>query len=200
MSNIKIEESNIPQNYRRAVQQYPGKDVPTECIPDVYRYIVDGLAMAAQAKRDKDKPVAVCIMENKVPIFGIVVTYIPGEDEDHASWTPIWSFNEADLQGDDVITYTTDDPEIDAFLASAASIYSLQIYPSSEASYLLQRIAVNTLKAYLDDNASPSEVMSVEVEGKFTAEVEIKDGIKEFIFVASEDLNAKVKNDGDLIR
>ena len=200
MSVVKIEESTIPQNYRTIVQQYPGKDIPPECVPDVYRFIVDGLAMAAQAKRSKDNPVSICIMENKKPIFGIVVTYIPGEDEEHASWTPIWSFNPDDLEGEGITTYTTDDAEIGAYLASAATQYSLQVYPSSEAAYMLQRIAVSALLEYLDEAATTNERKEIEVEGKFTAGVEIKDGIKEYDFVATEDLNAKVKNDGDLYR
>lgn len=191
----KLEETLIPDSYHISIFESGTQDVGAEFVPGIYRFITLGLADAIKSVRDKDKPAAVVIRDMKTAIlFGVRIEFIKGEDDESGSWNTVWSFNPDDF--DDCSKYDAESPVMEPFFINRATACHLKLYPGS--TYTLQRTAIQVLTDWLDKNALPDGTVEVELDNIFVAEVQVKNGVKIFNFIPSEEVTNICKSDADI--
>lgn len=200
MAKKMFEETLLAENYHLKINEVPTEDVNPEFVPDTYRAIVQGLAAAAKDVRDKESPASVVVNDIKGnPIFGVKIEFIPGADEESGSWNTIWSFNPDDITGEGIKVYDVASATIEPYFIRTLAKFKFRVYQNTGVCYTLVRTAFDVLRTYLDQNALEAEPFEVELEGFFTANVNVVDGIKIFNFIPDEEVTNIAKSDGDIV-
>ena len=197
---VKFSESMVADMYSKAINEVPTQQVQSELVEDIFKSITQGFAFAVKEVKSKDNPVAVCTQDqNKNMLFGVKIEFIPGDDEESGSWNTIWSFNPEDFTDENIVIYNSEDPKIEPFFVNAAAGFQLTLYPGSGTCYTLQRTMFQVLISYLDQNATEGDQFALELDGYFSATVDVVEGIKVFNFVPDEEITNLEKGDGEII-
>lgn len=131
--------------------------------------------------------------------IGAILNYkAPDEDseEDTGNWYLEMTFYEEDMKDLDkeVDNYS------DIFVLAASTMYSKISGRWRSVDWMIQSMvcAIDTLKEFLDANASETEEVSIEIDGIFTATVAVENGKKVFGIVPGYYTKQCIKDDNAL--
>ena len=133
-------------------------------------------------------------------VFGGILNYEEpeeGSDEDSGNYFLEFTFDEKDCEDAD---YETDNHS-DVFITCADHESEAILYGrfnSTEAMYMMFECAINTLKHFLDVNATPDEELQVVLKSIFTASVTVENDEKVMTITPGEYVKQIVKNDKSL--
>ena len=197
---INFNESAILANYCLSLSELTSglMELATEHVPKVTEVVLMSMSDYARAVKDKSKPVAIVIDDFKGNmILALKVKFYEGsaEDED-GSWNPVWTFDPEDIT-DCTVHKVSESQAFPFFKMRAITAYDMQYTDPSNA-YHSALIFAEVLKRWLDLNANDGEVVSIHMDGMFTATVEVVDGEKVFTFVPEEELSNLIKDDASL--
>lgn len=189
-----LTESTLGMNYSQALgakNMVWGAEAIAPLAQAFIVSIADFLAMV----KSKENKVALAIQDyqNVTKCAGIV-SYTPAETEDApGEWSLTFTFNPDDIA--DCQVYTIHD----AFFQNVAITSSFKEtgIQYNQANFIVDMFSVfaEELHKWLDINAKDSEIVELECDGYFIAQVNIEDGKKEFGLIPDEEIRQKVKSD-----
>ena len=99
MAILKIDETQIPENYSHALYNEKEYDLAAEHTSKILDVIVNGVSNCLADVKSKDYPVAFTFKEaNGDLIAAAVVEYHPSDDKSMpGNWSYIWTFDEKDI-------------------------------------------------------------------------------------------------------
>lgn len=189
-----IAESTLGMNYSQALR---AKDMlwSEQSCPPVAISMITSIADFLAMVKNKEQKVAIAIQDyqNVTKLAGIV-TYTPAEQEDTpGEWSLTFTFNPDDLE--DCQVYTVHDQFFQKVaMSSSFKETGLQF---NQSNFIVDMFASMGEEIYkwLDVNAKDGEIVELECDGYFTAQVAIENGKKEFGIIPSEEIRQKVKHD-----
>jgi hypothetical protein len=199
---INLQNSTIPSNYEKFIFDTTEKlcQVGEQFVPHIYSGVVEGLARTAKLFKDKDCSVGIIVREQKDGdfIFGVKIKFIPGADEESGSWNTIWSFNAADFDEDCDKKYFIDDVAVSSTISNSLFRANLRVAGNVDTPFILTKACFKVLITWLDTCAKEGEQVSIGLDGKFEATVDVVDGIKVFNFIPDEEITNIAKSDAEI--
>lgn len=161
-----------------------------------FRLLASGICEVLSFKKSKTESVAVEIRDMKGNFkFAGIVQYMPEtENSDTGNWVLSFTFNEEDVE--DINTrYNVNDNDCNTIIdKDGYNRYGMQFSSNAYIFDILEEV-VDTLKEYLDLNATAEEPLEVEVPGHFVASVQFEDGEKCMSITPSANMKQIVKED-----
>lgn len=196
----KITETAIPQNFSSGIYNDMSYDLSSSFVPAVADIIFTSIAQALGDMKKKDTPVAFIVKKaNDDFIAGAVIRYIPNEDDNTkpGSWNYSWTWYKDDIPSNALLKDLSN-PEIYTFYRLVGQGKYSAAFRSQVAIIDLTRYFLETLSKWLDDNASETEEVGVEMEGVFEASVSVEDGVIVKSLVPKGEIKELIKDDSKL--
>jgi hypothetical protein len=189
-----LAESTLGMNYVKALETKNLSWEAQACPPVAQSFIVSIADFLAMVK-SKDNKVALAIQNyENVTKFAGIVSYTPAETEDApGEWSLTFTFDPKDIE--DCQVYTIHDSFFqNVALSSSFKETGLKF---NQTCFLVDMFSVfaDELYKWLDVNAKDSEVVELECDGYFTAQVAFEEGHKVFSVIPDEEIRQKVKSD-----
>lgn len=202
MKTFNIEECSIPGSCAANLKNDFGILYNDYEIPDMYRVLFSAITTSLNTCRTKktDKVGFVLFDTDSKFIMGAIAYFIKPEDsdeEDSGNWYLEMTFDESDLEGCDIKISS----ESDLFIQSMAHHLKEIVSGRFENVPIMHRsntYLINTLKDFLDVNATEGEEVEVTLRGVFTASVIVEDGAKVMSIVPGEIIKQAIKKDAIL--
>lgn len=196
MYNLK--ETNIPMLVSTMASQKGMRVEPTD-VEDVAKILFDGLATFLSLKKDRKAKTCIRVQNTDEPLlFAGIVEYIPNDNEEQpGNWNFTITLDEADVD-----TCENNYDISDMVFAQSITQMALLQYHMQFSSYLdthkLLIIMGKAILEFLDQNASETEAVELEVENFFTATVEVIDDEKVIGIVPGSEIKKRIKDDGKI--
>ena len=201
MALKKFKESNVPQIFSSGLYAEKQYNIGQEHVWKILDIMVNGVAEVLKNVKSKEHPV-VFIFKN-VDDFQLacIVEYFPGADEGKpGNWSMTWTFNEEDVPTEeDHARYIT---PFDADMTSIFWTYGINhhdvAFKHAEYQGTTFNYLVKLIKKWLDENASETEVVGLELPGVVTFKVQIENGEKFFSCEVDGEIKQIIKDDASI--
>lgn len=197
-------DSGIANHYANNLMNRYRMEVWEQTCSDIYRVVFSTLAdlLKDESTRNPKSKIAAALYDEKgVFKIGAILTYrAPDEDEeeDSGNYYLEMTFDESDIEGIENVFSNHSSPTFDLFAARNMSTICSAVFKEKRWITILFCTAIDTLREFLDTNASEEEDIDVVMRGVFTASVTVKNGIKIMTIVPGEVIKQIVKNDSIL--
>lgn len=199
---FEFEKTSIPSQYSIDLKDNFGMIWVDSKTADMYRIIFSAIADTLKFNQNKDVEKTGFVLKDDKGNFklGAIMTFRKPEDgseEDTGNWFLELTFDEDDMDGIENII----DNHNDIFIRCATQdAYDIAYgrFKSVDMMYTMFIRAIDTLVAFLDQNASETEEVEVNLRGVFTATVGVEDGVKVFAITPGEIIKQLIKNDSVL--
>ena len=197
-------QSGIPNQYGNNLKSRHQMEIAEQTCSDMYKVLFCTMADVVRQKANEnpnDRKVA-CTLNDEKGIFklGAILTYRApdsDEEEDSGNWYLEMTFNAEDIEGIENVT-SNNDPIFDLFAVQNLSSIVNGTIRDKRWLGILFCTAVDTIKEFLDVNASEEEDISTVMRGVFTASVAVENGIKYMAVIPGETIKQIVKKDSVL--
>lgn len=196
MSEIKFDETKIPENYSKTLI---GRNLiyPAPYTNKIGKVIMDAISRCLGSIKDISVPKAIAFksIDGSFLAAGIVKYHKNEDDPDNlaaGNWSYNWTFNEEDLKDANVI-YATDALVIPFFEASASNLFHMKFNENSTATMVT--VFIEILLGWLSENAKDGTVVTVDLPGAFKASCEVVDGKVEKALVPDGNVKTLIKGD-----
>ena len=197
-------QSGIPTQYGNNLKDRHSMEIAEQTCCDMYKVLFCTMAdvVRHKANENPDTHKIACILNDENGIFklGAILTYrAPDNDEedDSGNWYLEMTFNKEDIEGIENVTTNTDGI-FDLFTVRNMSSIVHGIFRDKRWITVLYCTAIDTVKEFLDVNASEEDEICVVMPGVFTASVAVENGIKFMTVVPGETIKQIIKNDAVL--
>ena len=193
-----LKETKIPQMISTGLYMEKLFDVPAALVDKLLDVAVTSTTEALNALKKKEHPIAFKYSKSNGDfICAAFVQFFPNEDKTKpGNWNYSWTFNEDDIKDIDPANIKSpyDSSLITYFRGTAMSKHSMIAdqaeYYGDTFSYLFQSI-----KKWLDDNASEEEVNGAKLDGIIQFRVAIENGEKCFSIEPDSEIKLMIKDD-----
>lgn len=200
---IMFDESGIAANFSRNLQDQSIGLIDERC-KELYRVMFATMADILKIFRKKSTPKIAFAMRNENNGFdiGAILTYRApdeGEEEDSGNWYLEFTFDENDLA--DIDPENIYDKSNDAFnncVTNELNIISSGSFRDKRFMSIMFTVGIDTIKEFLDVNATEGEDIDVIMPGVFTASVSVENGIKYMTITPGEAIKQIIKGDSIL--
>lgn len=196
-------ESNIPNQYGNNLKNRHQMEIWEQTCSDIYRVLFSTLAdvLKTEGSKNHAPKIAVALYDEK-GIFkvGAILTYRApdaDEEEDSGNWYLEFTFNEEDIEDIDKV-FSNHDSIFDLHAVQNLSNICHATFREKRWISIMFCTAIDTIKEFLDVNATEEDEISVVMRGVFTASVVVENGIKCMTIVPGEVIKQIVKNDSIL--
>lgn len=189
----KLNETEIYTSYSTEIRAN-NLAVSTVQMELIFKSFFEGLAEYLGITKRPDQTVAIKVTDYKKNFLLAAYCSFDGTGEEgKGSWEIDFTFNEADIpDGADVV----DMREPETYHAMKKASNANGFYYKLDSDIMVINIAVaNSIKNWLDANASETEAMTVSLDGVFEATVEVVDGVKQTGIVVKEEVKDIAKGD-----
>ncbi len=179
------------------------KNLGADLDPQYAHFPFDSLFMAVSdflgLVKSKDVKTALVVSDLKGNFkFGAIVAYHANENEEiPGNWSFEFTLNEEDVPKDAKVYSHIDTQFLRVLATTAKDLHSFR-FTSAELVPEIMVLTIDTLKSWLDLNATDGEEKVIEMPGFFTASVAIENGEKIFSITPDGNLKRLVKGDSDL--
>lgn len=189
---IQFNESSIPQNFIERMAKLDW-EFETHVVQQVYQVLFKSMSDFLGFTKSKNEKVAIIINQRGDQfLMGLIVDYIPNEDEDKpGNYLLSATFNKEDISDARIITISDIHFERVALRTAAGDHMRFK-----ETIYMIELfiLTAECLKAWLDANAKEGEVVELELPDYFTASVGIENGEKIMSITLHERMKQYVKD------
>jgi len=193
---MKLFETTLPQMYSKALFEEKCFDLAPEHTDKIFDTLFTGTANLLKSIKSLEKPVAFVIKElNGNLVAAAICQYFKNDDDSKpGNFSLVWTFDEADIPADALVTSLDDTKTHSFFIAAAGSKYGIKF---KDASCVVNTLSytVSQLKKWLDENAKEGSIVSVEQEGIFQGRVEVQNGVKVFAIEPHGEIKNLIKDD-----
>jgi len=192
---FKFEETDIPMNFTNKVNAKELSWEPTDTA-DFYKVVMFAISDFLKRKKTKGQEVGFAIRDiNGVFKLGAIVGYEDPSDEDSAgNWTYAFTFNEEDMKTCTVM-YDIGDAAFQYVFAYDAQQEQRMKFDSYQQVYGCLIDSAECLYDFLDQNASETAEVELELEGFFIAKVTVENGEKSMSITPDGAMKTLVKGD-----
>lgn len=190
-------ETAIPVNFTQALNNI-GWDWDPSDTNKMYHMLFMSITDCLGFTKSKDKKTAVAVKDLKGNLLlAGVVDYTPNENEDMpGNWNYVFTTDIEDIKDANVID-TNDNRFLKVFATTAYNLYHLEFHGGLLVTGTIE-VAVNSLKQWLDVNASETEEVEIEEPGYFLASVVVENGEKIVSIVPDGAMKRLIKDDSAL--
>lgn len=192
-----FKDTKIPQIYSAGLYSEKGYDVAAEHAFKVLDIMVTGVTECLSDIKSKDFPVVFMFKQNNEEfIAAAIVQYFPNEDDmsQPGNWNYSWTFDKEDIPDNARMVYPSDNNMISYFRTTGTTKYGMVLEKADYASDIF-RFLLATIKKWLDDNASETEVATVKYDGLIQFRVAVEDGEKVYSAEVDGEVKQIIKND-----
>ena len=187
--------TNLAHNISHGLYNEKGYDVAETHIDKLFYTIFYGVSSVLKDNKSKDAPTTFLITEiSGKPVAAATVEYFEGEGNNPGNWSLVWTFNPEDIPANTVKLELQNDLTHSDFRAIAGDKYGMT-FRDRTCIITLITFCVEQLYKWLDENAKEGEVVEIELEGVFTAKVEVVDGSKVFVIDPAGEVKTLIKDD-----
>ena len=193
----KLSETSIPQNYSTGLYNDKSYDLSAELTATVADIIFTSTSECLGNYKTKEHPVAFIYKRNNDDfIAGAVIKYMPNEDDKSkpGSWSYVWTWNKEDIPNNATLIDISSLDCYEYFRGTARSKYSIA-FKDQAAIYEITRYFLEVVKKWLDDNASDTEEIGVQLEGVFVATAAVENGVVYKSLVPEGEIKKLIKDD-----
>ena len=178
MAILKIDETQIPENYSHALYNEKEYDLAAEHTSKILDVIVNGVSNCLADVKSKDYPVAFTFKEaNGDLIAAAVVEYHPSDDKSMpGNWSYIWTFDEKDIPEKSRIINISDVEMSSYFRGAGADKYGMG-FKDQAALTELGKYIFKIISKWLDENAKEGEENGVMMDGVIQFRCGVEDGV-----------------------
>lgn len=194
MAQKKLMETTLPEIYQRIVDEEANQIVDASQTSKIADVAFTGVSNCLSNMKLKEKPIAFVFEElNGNFDAGAVVKFHDGGNDAGDNWSYVWTFNQEDIPEDAKVIKMADLPAHQYFNAVSGEKYRFSIKDFCIVDLYTKFFKV--LSAWLDENASKDEEVSIVLDGVFEARV-VVDG-EEIIksIEPSGEMKTLIKND-----
>ena len=202
MKTFNLEECSIPGSCTANLKNDTGIMYQDFQIMDLFRVLFSAITQTLNSSRTKTEDRVGFALRDKEGNFkvGMSTYFIKPEDsdeEDSGNWYLEGTFDEADLEGCNIVIGNNSDLFVQCMARQVADIMYGK-FQNLDVMNLSLIYIVNTLIDFLDTNASDTEEVEVDLKGVFKASVAVEDGIKIMSLVPGEIIKQAIKKDAIL--
>ena len=190
--------TNLPHNVSHGLYHEKGYDVAESHIDKIYNILFYGVSYLLKNNESKEKPVSFIVTNIKgKPIASATVEHFDNEENETGNWSLVWSFDPEDIPENAEKLELQNDLTHSYFRTVAGEKYFMKFFDRTSIIELLS-FSVEQLYKWLDENAKEGEEVSIELDGVFTAKVNIEDGKKIFAIIPSGEVKTIIKDDASI--
>lgn len=194
---LKLMETTLPSNYASAMYNEKGYDAGQEHTPMVADILFSGVTACLADIKKKEHPTAF-VFENNDGSFiaGAIVEFVANADDKNkpGSWNYYWTWDKNDVPANARITRITDSQVSQYFRGIGGSKYGMNFRDLAAINETLRFFLVQ-LDKWLDENASETEEVGIELDGVFQSRVVVEDGVKVKSIEVDGEIKKMIKDD-----
>lgn len=192
---FKFEETDIPMNYTNKLNAKELAWEPTDTA-DFYRLVLIAISDFLKRKKQKGQEVGFIVQDlNGNFKLGAKVGFEPPSDEDPAgNWEYSFTFKEEDMKSCN-ITYDIGDAGFQHLFIKDAYQEHRMRFDNYQLVYGGILDSVECLFEFLDQNASETAEVELDLSTAFIAKVTVEDGVKIMSLTPSGEMKTLVKGD-----
>jgi len=193
---FKFEETDIPMNFTNKLNAKELVWEPTDSA-DFFKVLLISISDFLKRKKQKGQEVGFSIqdLDGKFKLGAKVGYEEPSPDETTGNWEYSFTFVEEDMKSCNII-YDIGDAGFQHLFIQDAYQEQRMRFDNYQQVYGGILDAAECLFEFLDQNASETAEVELELEGYFVAGVTIKDGEKDMSLTPSGAMKTLVKGDG----
>lgn len=197
---MKLLETQLPALYSQCLHDKYRWDFGPAHLEKIYDILFTASANLLSNIKSKEKPAALVLKAvNGVFIAAGFVQYFENADDANqpGNWSLAWTFNEEDVPENALICSLGDGQVQPYFISYAGDKFGLQFKDSAAFESLLVE-SVIYLKKWLDENASETEEVKIELDGVFVGRVAVENGEKVFAIEMDGLVKQLIKDDASI--
>lgn len=189
-------DTSLPDHWSKSCFQEYQYDIAPEHFTKIMHIIFNATADMLNKSKVQKQPVVMSF--NKLSgelIAAAICQYFENEDPNApGNFTLVWTFDESDIP-DNAAKIDFMNPDTYPFYrAWAGKKWNIEFNSVGDMVNLIN-LSLSETKKYLDENASETEEVGVEIEDIMTARVAVEDGVKVFAIEPAQLIKQLVKND-----
>ena len=194
----KLKESCIPEDYSKALSITNIK-VGTEHVDKIFVVTFDAITTLLAQIKSQDVPKAVVFRSVDVSFLAAAkVEYINEvEDSTENHWNYLWTVDDADLEGVEIIDFVSNGLLIPYVTSTAMNLYNLK-FNNQEVLVTMCTLCIESIIKWLRDNTKEGEECTLELDDVFSATGDVVDGNVEIAIVPEGRLKLIIKDDSGL--
>lgn len=202
MASKNFKETNVPQAYSTGLYAEKQYNIAKEHAWKILDIMISGVAEVMRNIKSKEHPVVFIFKNGDDFMLACTVEFFPGADANKpGNWNMTWTFDESDVPTaeEDRARFVT---PYDADMASIFWTYGINHHDFGfkGAEYLGTSLnyLVKLIKKWLDENASETEVMVLELPGVVQFKVQVENGEKVFSCEVDGEIKQRIKDDASI--
>lgn len=195
MSIMNINETTLPQNFSKGLYEEKLFDLADSHTDKIFDVLFTGTSELLKQNKSDKRPVAVTFEKvDGTIIAAAIARLIPnGDPEKPDSWNLVWTFYDSDIP-EDALRISIKDPQTHTYYkAIAGERYGIAFHNGSLIT--LMTYPLEQLKKWLDENASETEEVGIEMPAVFQARVAFENGEKVFSIEPMGEIKQLIKDD-----
>lgn len=193
----KLMETAIPQYYTSGLYNDRGFDVAENLTPIFADILFVGVTSCLAAIKSKDKPTAfVFEKDNGDLIAAAVIQFVPNEDpENPGNWNYFWTWYKEDVPEDALVVSITKNINLVSYFRGIAQHKYGIGFEDTVSLNEITRYFLETIEEWLENNASETGEVGVEMDGVFQARVVVENGEKVKSIEPAGEIKKMIKDD-----
>ena len=194
---VKLNETNIPQNFSTGMYNDKGYDISRDHTSLVADVLFTGVSECLGDVKTKDQPVAFVFKKNNDEfIAAAVVQFIDNKDDKSktGSWSYTWTWNQDDVPNNSKI-FGPEMPELGVYFRGVSKNKYGAAFRDQAAIIEVTRYFLETLSKWLEENVVETEEIAVEEPGIFQAAICIENGQRVKSLVPEGEIKKLIKDD-----
>lgn len=193
---MEFSSTNLAHNISHGLFHEKGYNVAEAHIDKIFYFTMFGVASILKDIKSKDRPATFVITDIKAnPIASATVEYFENEDKDKpGNWSLVWSFDPEDIPNNALQVNLHDENTHSYFRIIAGEKWGMKFYDSTAIVNLIT-YSIEQLYKWLDENAKEDQTVEIELDGVFTAKVQVEDGKKIFALDPAGEVKTIIKDD-----
>lgn len=196
---MKLFETTLPQMYSKGLFEEKNYDLAPEHSDKILYTVFTATAELLNSAKSKDRPVAFVFetIDEKL-VAAAIVQYFANEDASKpGNWSLVWTFNREDIP-EGALTINLKDTQTHSYFRSIAGEKWGIKFKDPACLVTLTTYALEIVKKWLDENASETNEVSVELDSIFQARVAVEDGQKVFALEPAGEIKMLIKDDASI--
>lgn len=194
---VKLNETNIPQNFSTGMYNDKGYDISRDHTSLVADILFTGVSECLGDIKTKEQPVAFVFKKNNDEfIAAAVVQYIENTDDKNqaGAWSYVWTWNQEDVPKNAKLV-GPEDANLGVYFRGVSKNKYGAAFRDQAAIIEVTRYFLETLSKWLDENAVDTEEIAVEEPGVFQAAIVIENDQRIKSLVPEGEIKKLIKDD-----
>ena len=194
---VELMSTNIPQNFSMGLYNDKGYDLSADHTPIIADIMFTGVSECLGDVKKRETPTAFVFKKNNDEFIAAAIVQFIANDDDKSKagqWSYTWTWDAADVPSNAVLI-GPERPEMGIYFRGVSKNKYGAAFRDHSAIIEVTRYFLEVLKKWLDENASESEEIAVQLEGVFQAAVAVENGEKVMSIVPEGEIKKLIKDD-----